>query len=241
MDSINIDDFARQLIADKCSALIESERMLPENILAIVKGARDEYFKNPTSKNYESIKRLFSQTKYVEDSIDYKDFNRRILLIAFKFGLSKGKDIFKNYRAVLEVALKRLDGINPDLKSSPRAMLQHYNECLENMDNPRNDEHHLITFGKEIATKIFIETIDLYSYNNKSTINLSSSASAITSTANAFATAEKRHSSNTIKMPTILPESTSAPLLSTAMKTRKRKFVQSSAEKHKIAKPLFQL
>ncbi|QHB21766.1 ac106 [Artaxa digramma nucleopolyhedrovirus] len=168
MDTINIDVFARQLIADKCSALIESQGMLPEDILSIVKKARDEYFKNPTNKNYEYIKRLFSQTKYVDDAIDYKDFNRRILLIFFKFALNKGKNYFTNYKSVLEVALKRLDGINPDLKSSSRAMLQHYNECLENLDNPRNDEHHLITFTKEIATKIFIETIDLYSYNNKS-------------------------------------------------------------------------
>ncbi|QED40619.1 hypothetical protein [Chrysodeixis includens nucleopolyhedrovirus] len=233
MDSINIDDFARQLIADKCSALIESERMLPANILAIVKNARDEYFKNPSTKNYESIKRLFSQTKYVEDAIDYKDFNRRILLIAFKFGLSKGKEIFKNYKPVIEVALKRLDGINPDLKNSPRAMLQHYNECLENMDNPRNDEHHLVTFGKEIATKIFIETIDLYSYNNKTSLNLAVTASS--------KNAEKKLLSQTdvIKMPAVLPESTSGPLLMSAIKNRKRKLNHKIT--YKIAKPLFQL
>ncbi|QUJ09290.1 hypothetical protein Gyru_ORF95 [Gynaephora ruoergensis nucleopolyhedrovirus] len=178
MDSINIDVFARQLIADKCSALIESQGMLPEDILLIVKKARDEYFKNPTNKNYEYIKRLFSQTKYVDDAVDYKDFNRRMLLIFFKFGLNKSKNYFSNYKSVLEVALKRLDGINPDLKSSPRAMLQHYNECLENLDNPRNDEHHLITFTKEIATKIFIETIDLYSYNNKSPFEENSAGGA---------------------------------------------------------------
>ncbi|QEI03687.1 hypothetical protein [Rachiplusia nu nucleopolyhedrovirus] len=240
MDSINIDDFARQLIADKCSALIESERMLPENILAIVKGARDEYFKNPTSKNYDSIKRLFSQTKYVEDSIDYKDFNRRILLIAFKFGLSKGKEMFKNYKPVLEVALKRLDGINPDLKSSPRAMLQHYNECLENLDNPRKDEHHLISFGKEIATKIFIETIDLYSYNNKSPLNLSAPAITASGDSSTGQTDQRsQQEASKIKMPAILPDATSAPLLATAIKTRKRK--HHVVATHKIAKPLFQL
>ena len=110
MTTVNIEDFARQLIADKCSALIEREHMLPENILCIVKRARDDYFNNPSAKNYENIKWLFSQTKYVDDAIDYKDFNRRMLLIAFKFGLNKGKDYFKNYRGVLEVALKRLDG-----------------------------------------------------------------------------------------------------------------------------------
>nr|ACI43909.1 P106 [Ophiusa disjungens nucleopolyhedrovirus] len=171
MNVINIDDFARQLIADKCSALIESERMLPDNILAFVKEARDAYFRDPTPQNYSNIKKLFSQTKYIDDAIDYKDFNRRILLIAFKFGLNTSKEYFKAYKPMLESALKSLDRINPDLKSSPRAMLQHYNECLEGLDSPVNDEHHLITFGREIATKIFIETIDMYSSgSNKSPI-----------------------------------------------------------------------
>lgn len=168
MVALNIDDFSRQLIADRCSALIESENMLPPYILAKVKSARDDYLHDPSQKNYEIIKKLFSQTKYVDDAIDYKDFNRRLLLIAFKFALNKSKEHFKSYKTVIEVALKRLDAINPDLKSSPRAMLQHYNECLENLDNPKNDEHHLIIFAKEIATKIFVETIDLYSGNNKS-------------------------------------------------------------------------
>lgn len=168
MDAINIDVFVRQLIADKCSALIEAEGFLPNDHLAVIKQARDEYFKNPTNKNYDYIKRLFSQTKYVDDSIESKDFHRRVMLIAFKLALNKCKNYFVNYKSVLEIALKRLDGINPDLKSSPRALLQHYNECLDRLDNPRNDEHHLVSFAKEIATKIFIETIDLYSYTNKS-------------------------------------------------------------------------
>jgi hypothetical protein len=174
MESINIDVFARQLIADKCSALIESEQMLPENILNIVKRARKNYFDDPSTKNYENLKKLFSQTKYVDDAVDYKDFNRRVLLITFKFGLNRSKNYFQNYKHIIEIALKRLDTINPDLKSSPRAMLQHYNECLEKLDNPRHDEHHLVTFGKEIATKIFIETIDLYSNanNNKSPLEM---------------------------------------------------------------------
>lgn len=221
--AINVDVFARQLIADKCSALIESENMLPENILSIVKNARDEYFKNPSNKNYENIKKLFSQTKYVDDAIDYKDFNRRILLIAFKFGLNKSKTYFKNYKSVLEVAIKRLDGINPDLKSSPRAMLQHYNECLENLDNPRNDEHHLITFGKEIATKIFIETIDLYSYNNKSPFGghseVSTTNKAIVATSSS---------------------STTTTLLKAAIQNRE-KIKRLTKSKYKVVTPLFTL
>jgi Baculovirus protein of unknown function (DUF816) len=173
MEPIDVDDFAKKLIAEKCSALIESEKMLPQHILRILIEARDQYFSNPTPKTYDTIKRLFAQTKHVEDSIDYKDFNRRLLLIAFKFGLNKCKHVFNTYRSIIELALKRLDAIDPDLKSSPRAMLQHYNECLENLDNPRVDEHHLIAFAKEIATKIFIETIDVYNFGNKSAITMS--------------------------------------------------------------------
>ncbi|BAC67361.1 hypothetical protein AhnVgp110 [Adoxophyes honmai nucleopolyhedrovirus] len=167
-ETINVDDFSRLLIADKCNALIAAEKMLPDNILSIVKNARDNFFANPSTKNYETIKKLFNQTKYVDDGIDYKDFNRRVLVIAIKFALNRSKDYFPNYKSVLELALKRLETINPDLKSSPRAMLQHYNECLENLDNPYAGENHLITFAKEIFSKMFIETIDLYSYNNKS-------------------------------------------------------------------------
>ncbi|AIZ48614.1 asb056 [Agrotis segetum nucleopolyhedrovirus B] len=220
MESINIDDFARQLIADRCSALIESSDMLPLNNLHILKTVRDEYFKNPTPKNYENIKKLFSQTKYFDDSIDYKDFSRRVLLIAIKFGLNKGKEHFKSYKALLEVAIKRLDTINPDLRSSKRALLQHYHECLENFDNPHSDEHHLITFAKEIATKIFIETIDLYSHNNKSPLEL-----------------DGRVTTKSIEAAP--PATVIAPLLEAAMKDKKRK--AAAAPKYKIATPLFQL
>lgn len=219
MESINIDDFARQLIADRCSALIESSDMLPLNNLAILKTVRDEYFKNPSPKNYENIKKLFSQTKYFDDSIDYKDFSRRVLLIAIKFGLNKGKEHFKTYKGILEVAIKRLDTINPDLRSSKRALLQHYHECLENFDSPRSDEHHLITFAKEIATKIFIETIDLYSHSNKSPIELDSK---ITKSIEA-------------------PPAVIAPLLEAAMKEKKRRKPPASIAQYKIVTPLFQL
>jgi Baculovirus protein of unknown function (DUF816) len=212
MESINIDDFARQLIADKCSALIETHNMLPVNNLEILKIVRDEYFKNPNQKNYENIKKLFSQIKYFDDSIDYKDFSRRVLHIALKFGLNKSKEIFKDHKTILEVAIKRLDAINPDLRSSHRALLQHYNECFENLDSPKNDEHHLVTFAKEIATKIFIETIDLYSNNKKAAIEME------------------------YKSVTGSPEM--SPLLEAAIKSKKRKI---SEVKYKIATPLFQL
>ncbi|QNV47800.1 ac106-like protein [Alphabaculovirus altersperidaniae] len=226
MESINIDDFARQLIADKCSALIESSDMLPFNNLTMLKTVRDEYFKNPTAKNYESLKKIFTQTKYFDDSIDYKDFSRRILLIAIKFGLNRGKEHFKAYKAILEVAIKRLDTINPDLRSSKRALLQHYHECLENFDSPRNDEHHLVTFAKEIATKIFIETIDLYNHGNKSPIEFNETSIAAKSI-----------------------EAPPTTLLEAALKeNRKRKLTKTSSSStpspppsYKIATPLFQL
>lgn len=168
---VDVDTFARQLITDKCSALIKSADLLPANILEIVEKARDKYFEEPTQKNYEYIKKLFLRTKYMDDSIDYKDFNRRILLIVFKFALNKSTNYFPSYKEIIEVAIKRLNKINPDLKSSPRAMLQHYNECLENLDNPVTDEHHLLTFGKEVATKIFIEAFE-YSYTNTNAISM---------------------------------------------------------------------
>ncbi|AOT85517.1 cyun47 [Cyclophragma undans nucleopolyhedrovirus] len=171
---VDVDTFARQLITDKCSALIESADLLPANILEIVKKARDNYFEEPSQKNYEYIKMLFLRTKYMDDSIDYKDFNRRILLIVFKFALNKSGAYFPSYKEIIEVAIKRLNRINPDLKSSPRAMLQHYNECLENLDNPITDEHHLITFGKEVATKIFIEAFE-FSYTNTNAISMDES------------------------------------------------------------------
>ncbi|QWO71641.1 AC106-like protein [Orgyia pseudotsugata single capsid nuclopolyhedrovirus] len=221
MNAINIDVFARQLIADRCSALIESHGMLPENILAIVKHARDEYFREPTNKNYEYIKKLFSQTKYIEDAVEYKDFNRRLLLIAFKFAINKSKNYFVNYKSILEVALKRLDGINPDMKSSPRALLQHYNECLESLDNPRNDQHHLITFAKEIITKMFVETIDLYSYNNKSPFESSIGGVGVNNVTNLSATVQSNNKSR--KMDT-----TTAPPL-------------NNEASYKIATPLFTL
>ncbi|ABI13887.1 hypothetical protein AGNV_056 [Anticarsia gemmatalis multiple nucleopolyhedrovirus] len=168
---VDVDTFARQLITDKCSELIESENLLPANILHIVKQARDSYFADPSLKNYEYVKKLFLRTKYMDDSIDYKNFNRRVLLIVFKFALNKGSAYFPSYKDLMEVAVKRLNKINPDLKSSPRAMLQHYNECLENLDNPVTDEHHLVTFGKEVATKIFIEAFE-FSYATTNEIQL---------------------------------------------------------------------
>ncbi|AGR56937.1 hypothetical protein [Choristoneura occidentalis alphabaculovirus] len=172
---VDVDTFARQLITDKCSELIETENLLPANILHVVKQARDKYFEDPSPKNYDYVKNLFLRTKYMDDSIDYKNFNRRVLLIVFKFVLNRGSGYFSSYKELIEVAVKRLNKINPDLKSSPRAMLQHYNECLENLDNPVSDEHHLITFGKEVATKIFIEAFE-FSYANTNEIKLTTSS-----------------------------------------------------------------
>nr|AFS51925.1 DekiORF47 [Dendrolimus kikuchii nucleopolyhedrovirus] len=212
---VDVDTFARQLITDKCSALIESADLLPANILEIVKKARDNYFEEPSQKNYEYIKMLFLRTKYMDDSIDYKDFNRRILLIVFKFALNKSGAYFPSYKEIIEVAIKRLNRINPDLKSSPRAMLQHYNECLENLDNPITDEHHLITFGKEVATKIFIEAFE-FSYTNTNAISMDASPSnSVFETKTAIAMPSKSAE----------PSSSSSPLLTTVLNERKRKLL----------------
>ncbi|AIU41336.1 ac106 [Sucra jujuba nucleopolyhedrovirus] len=234
METINIDVFVRQLIADKCSALIESEGMLPADHLAVLKRARDEYFSNPTHKNYDYLKRLFGQTKYVDDAIESKDFHRRVMLIGFKLALNKAKCYFNNYRSVLEVAVKRLDGINPDLKCSPRALLQHYNECLEKLDNPRNDEHHLVSFAKEIAAKIFIETIDLYSYTNKSPFTDSTTNSMLATVKPSLL----NQPSAAVVKDTVVPNQTAAPsLFQTAIKNRKKH--GDKKKLYKIATPLF--
>ncbi|AGA16257.1 hypothetical protein [Thysanoplusia orichalcea nucleopolyhedrovirus] len=220
---VDVDTFARQLITDKCSALIKNADLLPANILEIVEKARDKYFEEPSQKNYEYIKKLFLRTKYMDDSIDYKDFNRRILLIVFKFALNKSSNYFPSYKEIIEVAIKRLNKINPDLKSSPRAMLQHYNECLENLDNPVTDEHHLLTFGKEVATKIFIEAFE-YSYTSTNAITI-----------------DKSDEFDFIK-PAIKPASdTKQPsLLANVMNERKRK-LQKGAVKCLPPPPLLQL
>ncbi|ANF29689.1 ORF_41 [Catopsilia pomona nucleopolyhedrovirus] len=213
---VDVDTFARQLITDKCSALIESADLLPANILDIVKKARDKYFQEPTQKNYEYIKKLFLRTKYMDDSIDYKDFNRRILLIVFKFALNKSKNYFPSYKEIIEVAVKRLNKINPDLKSSPRAMLQHYNECLENLDNPITDEHHLVTFGKEVATKIFIEAFE-YSYTNTNAIDMAKSDDS------AFDFTTTNSTKNIFAITAPPTTSASTNLLTNVMNERKRK------------------
>lgn len=218
---VDVDTFARQLITDKCSELIENENLLPANILHIVKEARDKYYEEPSLKNYEYIKKLFLRTKYMDDSIDYKNFNRRVLLILFKFALNRGSGYFPSYKELIEVAIKRLDKINPDLKSSPRAMLQHYNECLENLDSPVSDEHHLVTFGKEVATKIFIEAFE-FSYTSTNEIQL------ITS----------KPTEDTLQH--AAPQ-TSTSLLVDVMNERKRKLQQTAVKSPPAQRPLFTL
>ncbi|AAR28887.1 ORF123 [Leucania separata nucleopolyhedrovirus] len=186
METIDVDDFAKHLIAHKCSTLIEKEKMVPDSILAVVRSARDEYFKNPSPHNYGVIKRLFSQTKYVDDSIDQKNFERRLAMIAFRFVLNKSKDIFPTNKSIIDMALKRLQTIDPDIKSSPKALLNHYNDSLNKLDDPVfNDEHHLITFGKEVATKIFIDSIDVYSHTKTGSVEMTLKSDPAVAGANA--------------------------------------------------------
>nr|UIX56176.1 HycuOrf-48 hypothetical protein [Hyphantria cunea nucleopolyhedrovirus]UIX56322.1 HycuOrf-48 hypothetical protein [Hyphantria cunea nucleopolyhedrovirus] len=215
---VDVDTFARQLITDKCSELIENESLLPTNILHVVKQARDKYFEDPSPKNYEYVKKLFLRTKYMDDSIDYKNFNRRVLLIVFKFALNRSSNYFPSYKELIEVAVKRLDKINPDLKSSPRAMLQHYNECLETLDSPVTDEHHLVTFGKEVATKIFIEAFE-FSYTSTNEIQLTTTKPA----------------ANALRAVTAPPR-TPTILLGDVMNERKRKLEEINAPRPKMLK-----
>ncbi|ABQ51985.1 hypothetical protein SlGVgp042 [Spodoptera litura granulovirus] len=159
METVDVKEFTKQLIADRCSSLIENERMLPDNVLAIIKKAHQDYKESPNDRNFNNIKELISQTKYVEESVEYKDFNRRIVLIAFKLIMNKSKDLFPNYKPFLETAVKRLEKINPDMKSSAKAMLQHYHQCMEEMEHPKPDDHYMVSFAKEIVTKIFYDAV----------------------------------------------------------------------------------
>lgn len=159
MELVDVKEFTKQLIADRCSMLIESESMLPDNVMQMIKRAHADFKDHPNEENFKNIKELVSQTKYVEESVEYKDFNRRIVLIAFKLIMSKSVDMFPSYKPFLESACRRLERINPDMKSSPKAMLQHYHQCMEEMDHPKPDDHYMISFAKEIVTKIFYDAV----------------------------------------------------------------------------------
>ena len=235
---VDVDTFARQLITDKCSELIESENLLPANILHIVKQARDSYFADPSLKNYEYVKKLFLRTKYMDDSIDYKNFNRRVLLIVFKFALNKGSGYFPSYKDLMEVAVKRLNKINPDLKSSPRAMLQHYNECLENLDNPVTDEHHLVTFGKEVATKIFIEAFE-FSYATTNEIQLTTTTNKLET--NAFQPVKNVSSAPTLLTNVINERKRKLLNLEAAPQPKKAKLITSLQHPFPAQRPLFSI
>lgn len=176
MKTVDVKEFTKQLIADRCSSLIENENLLPDNVLAMIKKAHLEYKQTPNDTNFNNIKELISQTRYVEESVEYKNFNRRIFLIAVKLIMNKSKDVFPNYKSFLETNSKRLEIINPDMKSSPKAMLQHYHQCLEEMEHPKPDDHYMWSFAKEIVTKIFYDAVAEMTNVNGSTINLEPAA-----------------------------------------------------------------
>lgn len=176
MKTVDVKEFTKQLIADRCSSLIENENLLPDNVLAMIKKAHQEYKQTPNDTNFNNIKELISQTRYVEESVEYKNFNRRIFLIAVKLIMNKSKDVFPNYKSFLETNSKRLEIINPDMKSSPKAMLQHYHQCLEEMEHPKPDEHYMWSFAKEIVTKIFYDAVAEMTNVDGSTINLEPAA-----------------------------------------------------------------
>lgn len=176
MKTVDVKEFTKQLIADRCSSLIENENLLPDNVLAMIKKAHLDYKQTPNDTNFNNIKELISQTRYVEESVEYKNFNRRIFLIAIKLIMTKSKDVFPHYKSFLETNSKRLDIINPDMKSSPKAMLQHYHQCLEEMEHPKPDDHYMWSFAKEIVTKIFYDAVAEMTNVNESTINLEPAA-----------------------------------------------------------------
>ncbi|AAP85680.1 ORF_43 [Adoxophyes orana granulovirus] len=175
--SVDAKEFAKQLIADKCRQLIESENMLPPKEMSILKEAHKMYTQNPTIDNFNNVKKLILQTKYVEESVEYKNFNRGTFLIAMSLIVDKCQDVFPKYKGFLLSTASRLKKINPDMKSSPKEMLKHYYECIEEMENPKLDDHYMISYAKSILTKVLYDTVSEMSYINNSTVTLSSSSS----------------------------------------------------------------
>ncbi|AIS92045.1 hypothetical protein [Erinnyis ello granulovirus] len=169
---VDAKEFAKQLIADKCRTLIESANMLPDKELAIIKKAHKEYSESPTMANFENIKKLILQTKYVEESVEYKNFNRGTFLIALNLIVNKCQDVFPNYKGFFVNTAKRLEGINPDMKSSPKEMLKHYYECIEEMENPKPDDHYMVSYAKSIVTKILYEAVSDMTNMNTNCVNL---------------------------------------------------------------------
>src|SRR5580704_2107611 len=119
---LNVKDFTKQLIADRCSVLIENGNLLPESVLNMVKRAHQQYKEAPSDQTFNNIKELISQTKYVEESVEYKNFNRGIFLLATTLIVKKMKDVFPNYGMFFANASKKLEKINPDMRHSAKAM-----------------------------------------------------------------------------------------------------------------------
>ncbi|AAQ21645.1 unknown [Cryptophlebia leucotreta granulovirus] len=170
--TVDAKEFAKQLIADKCRSLIESENMLPEKEMAIIKKAHKDYTERPNTENFNKIKRLILQTKYVEESVEYKNFNRGTFLIAMNLIVNKCQDIFPNYKNFFINTSNRLQKIDPDIKASPKDMLKHYYECIEEMENPQTDDHYMISYAKSIITKILYESVSDMTNLNGNIINI---------------------------------------------------------------------
>lgn len=159
METVDVKEFTKQLIFDKCSTLIESKDLLPDSVMPLMKRAHKEYTESPNEKTFNNIKELISTTKYVEESVEYKNFNRGIFLIAVDLILLKLQEAFPHYKPFFVNARKQLDKVNPDIRSSPKGLLHHYLECIDEMENPKSDDHYMVSFAKEIVTKIFYDTV----------------------------------------------------------------------------------
>ncbi|AER41476.1 hypothetical protein [Epinotia aporema granulovirus] len=168
MKSVVVDakEFAKQLITDKCRNLIESENLLPEKVMDIIRKAHDEYNECPNEQTFKNIKELICQTKYVEESVEYKNFNRGTFLIAVNLIVNKCRDYLPEYRVFFENMTRRLDKIDPDMKASPKDMLKHYYECIENLDSDKTDEHYMVSYAKSVLSKILYDTVADMTGNN---------------------------------------------------------------------------
>nr|WPN08666.1 Ac106 [Cnaphalocrocis medinalis granulovirus] len=211
--TVDAKEFAKQLIADKCKNLIESANMLPEKEMAIMKQAHLEYTNCPNVTNFNNIKKLILQTKYVEESVEYKNFNRGTFLIALNLIVNKCQNVFPNHKAFFVTTSKRLEKIDPDMKSSPKDMLKHYYECIEEMENPKSDDHYMVAYAKSIMTKILYDAVSDMTNMNGSTLNLLTSSSDINNDTTPIIKPQNKKLIMLKKAPTTLSQPSPQPLL----------------------------
>lgn len=164
INNVSVDEFVKKLIVEKCRDLIERESMLPVSVVGKLTRDVDDYVAEPSDEKFDNLRNLFAQTQNVYDNIQMKDFTRALLLIVTRVGATKLRDYFGAQSSVgrpLDLAIQKLSTVKSNLEDSPRALLQHYNECIRNLQSGTygTEDHHLLAFAKELIILSFTDTI----------------------------------------------------------------------------------